>query len=42
MKKMDVIQNMNQGVFSLNRPHWADSVIELPCLSVVLCVVLRN
>ena len=23
--------------FSLNRPHWADSVIESPCPSVVLC-----
>ena len=26
------------GLFSLNWPHWANSVIELPCLSVCLCV----
>ena len=25
------------GLFSLNRPHWADSVIESPCPSVCLC-----
>ena len=28
--------------FSLNRPHWAYSVIDLPCPSVVVCLVLRH
>ena len=33
---------LNGYVFLLNLPHWADSVIELPCPSVKMCVVLLH
>ena len=38
LKKMGILEEgyivWRFGWFSLNRPHWADSVIESPCLSV--------
>ena len=32
----------NKDLFSLNLPHWADSVIESPCLSVCVSVTIQN